>query len=57
MREGEDKLAREMSFRELQERVKRAHTFGSATLTHRIERMHRRGREAKVGVRREGMHT
>lgn len=50
MREGEKELAKEMSFRNLQEKVKNAHTLGSATLTHKIERMHRRGREQQVDV-------
>lgn len=49
VREGEEALAKEMSFRNLQERVNHAHTFGSATPTHKIERMHRRGREKLAG--------
>ena len=48
MAEGERQLAKEMSFRDVTERAKNAHTLGTATLTNKIERMHRRGREQKV---------
>lgn len=37
-----------MSFRDVQERAKNAHTLGTATVTNKIERMHRRGREQQV---------
>lgn len=46
--EGERQLAKEMSFRDVNERAKNAHTLGTATLTNKIERMHRRGREQQV---------
>lgn len=46
--EGERQLAKEMSFRDVNERAKNAHTLGTATLTNKIERMHGRGREQKV---------
>eukprot|EP00752_Nemacystus_decipiens_P011950 g10596.t1 len=46
--EGERQLAKEMSFRDVNERAKNAHTLGTATLTNKIERMHRRGREEKA---------
>ncbi|CAM9458599.1 unnamed protein product [Pylaiella littoralis] len=48
VREGEQELAKEMSFRDVQERAKNAHTLGTATVTNKIERMHRRGREQQV---------
>ena len=48
MAEGERQLAKEMSFRDVNERANNAHTLGTATLTNKIERMHRRGREQKV---------
>lgn len=46
--DGEQQLAKEMSFRDVNERAKNAHTLGTATLTNKIERMHRRGREKEV---------
>lgn len=48
VREGERELAKEMSFRDVQERARNAHTLGAATLSNKIERMHRRDREQKV---------
>lgn len=37
-----------MSLRDIQEKAKNAHTFGTATLTNKIERMHRNAREKQV---------
>lgn len=37
-----------MSLRDIQEKARIAHTFGTATLTNKIERMHRRAREKQV---------
>ncbi|CAM9406854.1 unnamed protein product [Ectocarpus sp. 6 AP-2014] len=48
VREGEQQLAKEMSFRDVNERAQNAHTLGTATLTNKIERMHRRGRERQA---------
>ncbi|CAM9250870.1 unnamed protein product [Scytosiphon promiscuus] len=48
VREGEQQLAKEMSFRDVNERAKNAHTLGTATITNKIERMHRRGREQQA---------
>ncbi|CAM9128605.1 unnamed protein product [Hapterophycus canaliculatus] len=48
IREGEQQLAKEMSFRDVNERAKNAHTLGTATITNKIERMHRRGREQQA---------
>ena len=48
VREGERELATEMSFRDVLERARNAHTLGTATLSNKIERMHRREREQQV---------
>lgn len=37
-----------MSLRDIQEKVRNAHTFGTATLTNKVERMLRRTREKQV---------
>ena len=48
VREGELELEKEMSLICVQEKARNAHTFGTATLTNKVERMHRRVREQQV---------
>lgn len=48
VRQGEQELAKEMSFRDVRERARNAHTLGTVTLTNKIERMHKRVREQQV---------
>ncbi|CAN0104907.1 unnamed protein product, partial [Laminaria digitata] len=53
VREGERELATEMSYRDVLERARNAHTLGTATLSNKIERMHRRKREQQARERLE----